>query len=373
MNDARPVVRVQAQAASPAAPIPPRASPASPPHEAPAEPRPPAAALTVVIVSGLSGGGKASVLRALEDVGYEAVDNPPVEMLEDMVSRGDGKLAVGIDARTRGFDAASLLGTIGRLRADPALRVQLVYCWANQATLLRRFTETRRRHPLVPQGLVSDGIAAEQVLTASLRDGADLVVDTSDLPLAGLRQLIEQRFGSGLDSEQSRMVVSLISFAYPRGLPPEADLVFDARFLRNPHYDPILRPRTGLDAAVAAYVESDPDFARYFACLANLTELILPRFVQEGKKYATITIGCTGGRHRSVHLVEKLAKHLTSCVSGALGGGDAGTHWRLHVTHRELAREGLQGGFLRDRPVAFQERSELDTIAGNWTVRPQEA
>ncbi len=320
---------------------------AGPPSQAaaPSEPSP----SVLVIVTGLSGGGKASVLRALEDVGYEAVDNPPLEMLEDMVARGDGKLAVGIDARTRGFDAAMVLQAIGRLRTDPALRLELVYCWADQSTLLRRFTETRRRHPLVPQGLVADGIAAEHVLTAALRDRADLVVDTSDLPLAGLRRLIEQRFGVGVDSEQSRMVVSLISFAYPRGLPPEADLVFDARFLRNPHYDPILRPRTGLDPEVAEYVESDPDFANYFTRLAELTELILPRFVQEGKKYTTITIGCTGGRHRSVHLIEKLAKHLTGCVSTAQGSADGGTHWRLHVTHRELAREDLQGEFLTER------------------------
>jgi RNase adaptor protein for sRNA GlmZ degradation len=179
--------------------------------------------LPVVIVSGLSGGGKASILRALEDIGYEAVDNPPLPMLEDMVARGDGKLAIGIDARTRGFDAPSVLLALARMRANPALLVELVYAWADQATLQRRFTETRRRHPLVPQGLVSKGIAAEQVLTADLREHADWVIDTSDLPIAALRRLIEQHFGAGAD--RNRMVVSLISFAYPRGLPPEADLV----------------------------------------------------------------------------------------------------------------------------------------------------
>jgi UPF0042 nucleotide-binding protein len=326
-----------------------------------------------VIVSGLSGGGKASILRALEDVGYEAVDNPPLPMLEDMVARGDGKLAVGIDARTRGFDAESVLRAIDRLRTTPSLQVELVYAWADRATLLRRFTETRRRHPLVPQGLVSDGIAAEQVLTTALRENADLVVDTSDLPLAELRRLIERRFGAGTNGEQSRMVVSLISFAYPRGLPPEADLVFDARFLRNPHYDPTLRPKTGLDPEVAEYVESDPDFAKYFTRLAELAELILPRFVQEGKKYATITIGCTGGRHRSVHLIEKLAKHLASCVLAKQGMVDGGTQWRLHVTHRELAREGKQSESLAERPVASHEESDLDKVARTLTVHPQEA
>jgi UPF0042 nucleotide-binding protein len=289
-----------------------------------------------------------------------------------MVTLGDRKLAVGIDARTRGFDAAEVLGAIRRLRTNPALRVELVYARADEATLMRRFTETRRRHPLAPQGRVSDGIAAEQVLTDELRQNADLVVDTSDLPLAALRQLIERHFGASTDREQNRMVVALMSFGYPRGLPPEADLVFDARFLRNPYYDPILRTRTGLDPVVASYVEADPDFAEYFTSIVKVVELVLPRFVQEGKKYATITIGCTGGRHRSVHLVEKLAKHLMTSVSAADGDFDGGRHWRLHVNHRELAREGSAEA-LKDRSVAPELVSDLDTGAGTVMVQPREA
>jgi UPF0042 nucleotide-binding protein len=148
------------------------------------------------------------------------------------------------------------------------------------------------------------------------------------------------------------MVVSLISFAYRSGLPREADLVFDARFLRNPHYDPILQPRTGLDLEVGAFIEADPDFAAFFGRLADLIDLLLPRFLQEGKKYATITIGCTGGRHRSVHLVEKLADHLASRIAATqASGGAAGPGWRLHVTHRELAREGHEAAYLTDRSV----------------------
>jgi UPF0042 nucleotide-binding protein len=307
--------------------------------------------LRVVLVTGLSGGGKASVLRALEDLGYEAVDNPPLEMLEDMVTRGEHKLAIGVDARTRGFDASVVLEALGRLRANPVLRPELVYAWADKTTLLRRYTETRRRHPMAPQGRVTDGIAQEQMLTEPLRSGADLVIDTSELPLASLRRLIERHFGSGTGAEESRLVVSLISFAYKFGLPPEADLVFDGRFLRNPHYDPILQPRTGLDPEVAAFVETDPHFAPFFEKLAGLIEMLLPRFVQEGKKYATITIGCTGGRHRSVHLVEKLAEHLTNRVAAAPASGETDGGWRLHVTHRELAREGLETAYLHDRPV----------------------
>jgi UPF0042 nucleotide-binding protein len=352
---------------------------------------------SVVIVTGLSGGGKASILRALEDIGYEAVDNPPVTMLEEMIAEGDKtggdraggaqmaadnpagdwapgdtaaagrKLAVGIDARTRGFDAVALLDAVARLRADPGLRLQLVYAWADESTLLRRFTETRRRHPLAPQGVVADGIAAEAALTEPLREAADLVVDTSGLPIANLRRMIERHFG--VDAFQARIAVSLVSFAYPRGLPREADLVFDARFLRNPHYDPILCAKTGLDPAVGAYVEADLDFQTFFSRIAELVELILPRFVQEGKKYATITIGCTGGRHRSVHLIEKLANHLTSRAAAQKASGGGETPWRVFVTHRELVREGDADAFLVDRPVARRDELDLDKAAQALSVQ----
>ena len=307
--------------------------------------------LRVVLVSGLSGGGKSSVLRELEDLGYEAVDNLPLSMLEDIVTRSERKLAIGVDARTTGFDAGLVLQAMSRLRGNPTLRPELIYIWADETTLLRRYTETRRRHPLAPQGRVADAITREAALTAALREGADLVIDTSELPLAALRRLIDRHFGAESDAEESRLVVSLISFAYRHGLPREADLVFDARFLRNPHYDPILRPRTGLDADVGAFIEADPDFATFFVQMADMIDLLLPRFVQESKKYAAITIGCTGGRHRSVYLVEKLAHHLTERIATAREAGETGLGWRLHVTHRELAREGLEAAYLTDRPV----------------------
>jgi UPF0042 nucleotide-binding protein len=324
---------------------------------------------SVVVVTGLSGGGKASIMNALEDVGFETVDNPPLPMLEEMITEGGNKLAVGVDARTRGFDAAAVLDVIDRLRQNAALRVQLVYAWANETTLLRRYTESRRRHPLAPQGRVTDGIVAEQVLTELLRTEADLVVDTSDLPIAHLRRLIERHFGGGSDDDQVRMIVSLMSFAYPKGLPREADLVFDARFLRNPHYDPILRPKTGLDPDVGAYVEEDPDFVKFFSQIRELIDLLLPRFVQEGKKYATITIGCTGGRHRSVHLIEKLANHLTTPAMAEMTDGTAQAPWRVYVTHRELARDGAQDVFLMDRPVAHPADSDIDKAARTLSVQ----
>ncbi len=327
--------------------------------------------LHVVLVTGLSGGGKSSVLRALEDLGYEAVDNPPLSLLEEMVSRSERALAIGVDARTAGFEAERVLDAVRRLRSAPCLRAELVYVWAEDATLLRRYSETRRRHPLAPQGRVQDGIAREQDITAPLRDAADLVIDTSDLPLAAMRRRIEQHFGGDENGQVPGMAVNLVSFAYPHGLPRDADLVFDARFLRNPHYDTILRPLTGLDPMVGAFIEADPAFAPFFARLTDLLDLLLPRFVQEGKKYATIAIGCTGGRHRSVHLVEKLADHFTKrIVSGAASG------WRLHVSHRELARESDANAYLANRPDPRRDGAAVEysgEASRSSSVQAQEA
>ena len=291
----------------------------------------------VVLVTGLSGAGKASILHTLEDLGYDAMDNLPLGLLEDVAKRADRDIAIGIDARTRGFDAELVLTTLATLRRDSALLPELVFVWADEATLLRRYTETRRRHPLSPHGRVAIGIEIEQEITARLRESANLILDTSDLPLAGLRRLVEDHFGSPRDANDARMVVSLISFAYGKGLPREADLVFDARFLRNPHYDPNLRPRTGLDPEVGAYICGDKDYAAYLSGIAGLVDLALPRFVHEGKKYATIAIGCTGGRHRSVHLIERLAAHLASRLAATDAAGESGLDWRQTVTHRELS------------------------------------
>jgi RNase adapter protein RapZ len=259
------------------------------------------------------------------------------------------------------------LEALSRLRKKRGLRLQLVYVWADESTLLRRFTETRRRHPLAPLGIVADGIAAEIALTEPLREEADLVVDTSDLPIANLRHLIERHFG--VEATHAQMAISLVSFAYPKGLPREADLVFDARFLRNPYYDPILRNKTGLDPDVGNYIEADPDYPTFFSRIAELIDFVLPRFVQEGKKYATITIGCTGGRHRSVHLIEKLANHLTSgAMTRPDNSGDEAL-WRVLVTHRELARDGKADAFLMDRPVARRDQTDIDKAAQALSVQ----
>ena len=306
----------------------------------------------VVLVTGLSGAGKASILRALEDLGYEAIDNPPLTLIEEMVARSEAgqpvRLAFGVDARSRGFDADAVLATLARLRANPSVRAELLFAWADDTILLRRFTETRRRHPLAPNGRVTDGIAAEQALTANLHAAADWVVDTSGLPIPSLRTMIERRYGPDAAEEpQGGLSVALVSFAFPAGLPREADMVFDARFLRNPHYVSELKPRTGQDAAVGAYVQADPDFPGFFAKLVDLLTLLLPRFVQEGKKYATIAVGCSGGRHRSVYIVERLAVTLTQ----------AG--WRVSVTHRELVRAAM----LAQQAEATAARADQDGVA----------
>jgi UPF0042 nucleotide-binding protein len=302
----------------------------------------------VVLITGLSGAGKASTLRVLEDLGYEAVDNPPLLLMEEMVLRGDRPAAICVDIRSRGFNPQAILSVLARLKRNAALRPELLFMSADETVLMRRFTETRRRHPLAPTSRVADGIAKEVQLTQGLREAADLVLDTSDVPLPMLRRIIEQRF-SGPASDEVGLSVSLVSFAYPAGLPREADLVFDARFLRNPHYDPILRDKTGLDPDVAAYVEADPDFFPFVDKVTDLLTLLLPRFVQEGKKYASVAIGCTGGRHRSVYIVELLAERLLGMQSGikaaaSAKGGAAESHraragiWRVAVTHRELMR-----------------------------------
>ncbi len=286
-----------------------------------------------VIVTGLSGAGKASILRALEDIGYEAVDNPPLTLLFDLLARSDRPVAIGLDARSRGYDAAKLLETIDRSALETRHRPDLVYAFADETVLLQRYTETRRRHPLAPQGRIVDGIAAEAALTEPLREAATLVIDTSTLPLAELRQVIERRFADSSDGPARTLTISLLSFGFPAGLPREAEMVFDVRFLTNPHYVPELKEKTGLSADVAAYVERDTDFEVFFAHLTTMVGFLVPRYVREGKRYLTIAVGCTGGQHRSVAVIERLAKFVRATFTV--------DELSVLVSHRELVRKGL--------------------------------
>jgi UPF0042 nucleotide-binding protein len=282
------------------------------------------------------------VLRVLEDLGHETVDNPPLTILgELMAGAGDAPLAVGVDARTRGFDAAVLLTGLEALRTRGASAPDLVFVTADEGVLLRRYTETRRRHPLAPASApgtgVADGIAQEEALLAPLRDAADWVIDTSALPLPDLRRMIERRYGT---AGGGRLSVAVQSFAYPRGLPREADLVLDMRFLRNPHYDPALRPMTGRDAPVAAFIEADPAWEAFWARMTALLDPLLPAYEVGGKKYLTVAFGCTGGKHRSVLAAERLAAHL------------ARAGWPVDLSHRELQiRETIPENRLLSAPA----------------------
>ncbi len=310
---------------------------ADPPHPAPAPPGP----RPIVLVTGLSGAGKAAILRVLEDLRFETVDNPPLGGLEALVDGAPGPLAAGIDIRTRGFTPALALAALDRLRRRPGLAATLVFATAEEAVLLRRYTETRRRHPLADPltgtgRRVIDGIARERTLLEPLQEAADWTVDTSGLSLPDLRRMVEARFQpDGVPG----LAINVVSFGFPKGLPREADLVFDLRFLRNPHYDPALRPLTGHDAAVAAYVTADSDYAGFWQRLTGFLDPLLPRHVAEGKKYLTVALGCTGGRHRSVLVAERLADHLRR--SG----------WRTEVTHREIGSETCT---VRGPGVAYQ-------------------
>lgn len=303
----------------------------------------------ILLVSGLSGAGKSSILRILEDLDHEVIDNPPLGMLDDIVARAERPVAIGVDSRTRGFDASAVLEALARLRMNPNLCVELIYATAEENVLLRRYTATRRRHPVALHGSIKEGIEEEILLTAPLRAAADLVIDTSDMPPPELRQFVESRFSPWQERSGQGLTVALMSFAFPAGLPREADIVFDARFLRNPHYDPLLAPKTGLDEDVAAYVAQDPDYTAFLDQIHGMLQLVLPRFVQEGKKYATIAVGCSGGRHRSVTLVEALAQRLAA--PDGMGAYKGASHWPIMIIHRELARQNLSAWRWARKPV----------------------
>jgi len=286
----------------------------------------------VVVVTGMAGAGRTTALKVLEDLGFEAVDNLPLPLLGRLLTEEAGEdhpLAIGIDSRARAFDPARLAAEVARLRVCRPGEVWLVFLDADDEVLLRRFTETRRAHPLAGSRPVLDAIVREREVMAPLRADADLVLDTSQFSVADLRRVLEGHFG---DLGRRGLAVSVVSFGFRFGLPREADLVFDVRFLRNPHYDPALRPRTGRDPGVADFIAADPDYPAFEERLFGLLAWLLPRYAAEGKRYLTVAVGCTGGRHRSVFVAERLSEHLR-----ALG-------FTPTVFHRELAREAAATG-----------------------------
>jgi UPF0042 nucleotide-binding protein len=268
---------------------------------------------TLVLVTGLSGAGRSSALAILEDEGFEAVDNLPLSLLPALMAldpdeRPD-RIAVGVDLRTRDFDSSFFFTQLDQLSQDPKITLRVVFLDCDTDVLIRRFTETRRRHPLATDRPVADGIRLERAYMLPIRGRADVVIDTSELALGIFRQILLDELAF---DQRNRMTVTVVSFGFRKGLPREADLVFDVRFLANPHYVAELRPKTGLDADVAAYVAADPEFEGFFGRMVGLIEPLLPRYEAEGKSYLTIALGCTGGKHRSVHTADRLASWLKS-------------------------------------------------------------
>jgi len=293
----------------------------------------------ILLVTGMSGAGKSTVLKTLEDLGWEVVDNLPLSLLDRLLnalppegSEGMARpLALGIGARTRDFDADQVVAQVERLRAKGRFEIGTLFLECDSDELARRYDETRRRHPLAQDRPARDGIERERELLAPLKRWANRLIDTSRFNSHALAQQIRAAFSRGGLGET---ILSVVSFGFARGLPSDADLVFDMRFLRNPHWDPALRPGTGLDPDVAAYVASDPAYADAVGRIEELLLLLVPRYIAEGKSYVTIAFGCTGGRHRSVHVAERVAGRLRNA-------GFSPT-----VAHRDLAaapQDALEG------------------------------
>jgi UPF0042 nucleotide-binding protein len=285
----------------------------------------------LLVVTGMSGAGKSSALRILEDLGFEAVDNLPLGLLEHMASGfGSGRgrsapppagVAVGIDSRTRGFAAAAFAAKIADLRRRPDLEVSVVFLDCDDEILANRFQATRRPHPLALDRPVADGIGQERSLMQPVRELADAVIDSSYLTLPDLKRMLVGHFARSAATGPGILVTS---FAYGSGLPRDADLVFDARFLQNPNYVPNLRPQSGRAPEVAAFIAADPAFAPFLAAALAILGPMIERYGAEGKRLVTVAIGCTGGRHRSVVVVERIAEKLRQ------------EGWRVLVRHRDL-------------------------------------
>jgi RNase adapter protein RapZ len=287
----------------------------------------------ILLVTGMLGAGKTTALRELEDMGWEAIDNFPMRLLPRLVGgeASEHPLAIGFDCRTRGFDPGDVIERVKKLEARGDVDVTTLFLDCAGQELERRFNETRRRHFLAQDAPVAVGIAAERELLAPLRRWAEVLVDTSLFTTNDLQQRIRELFA---ESAPQEMTVTVTSFGFARGMPPVADLVFDMRFLDNPHWDPELRDLTGLDEGVGTHVAKDPAFASAFERIRDLLLELLPRYALQGKRYVNIAFGCTGGRHRSVFVAERIAEALRE-------GGFSPT-----VLHRNLgsrAAEMIEG------------------------------
>lgn len=280
-----------------------------------------------IVLTGLSGSGKSQAIRALEDLGYFCVDNLPTTLIPTLAKlslRGDGieKVAIVVDVRERTF-LSRFPKIFNRLRAMRQLNPVLIFLEASNPALLRRFSETRRPHPLAKGRSVTEGIRDERARMTAIRDLADEIIDTSDMTVHELRQFF---MGLSRGRSRKRLVITVLSFGYKHGVPVDADLVFDVRCLPNPHFVPALRRRTGRDRAVAAFMERDASSREFIERLEAYLRYVTPYYVAEGKSYLTIAIGCTGGRHRSVMIAERLRRTL------------AGVGGRVRVRHRDIGQ-----------------------------------
>jgi UPF0042 nucleotide-binding protein len=282
-----------------------------------------------IVLTGLSGSGKSQAIRALEDLGYFCVDNLPTTLiptLAQLARRGHGieKVAIVVDVRERNF-LSQFPKVFKRLRKLPGFNPFLIFLEANTSTLVRRFSETRRPHPLAPDRSVSEGIRDERARMTKVRELADEIIDTSDMTVHELRQSF---MSLSRGRARGRLVITLLSFGFKHGVPLDADLVFDVRCLPNPYFVPTLKRRTGRDRAVAAFMERDASTREFMDRLEDYLLFVVPYYVSEGKSYLTIAIGCTGGRHRSVMIAERLRRAL------------ANTGGRVRVRHRDLGKGG---------------------------------
>jgi UPF0042 nucleotide-binding protein len=285
----------------------------------------------VLIVTGMSGAGRTTAMNALEDLGYEALNNFPLSLVEALVAPVVGTpapMAIGVESRTRGFSARALTETVETLRRSWRAGAVLVFLDCADEELLARFSQTRRRHPLAPAEDPGTGIARERDVLAEVREHADALIDTTGMTPHELKAELEARFALGRSAGLS---VTIQSFSYKRGTPHGADMVIDTRFLENPYWREALRPLDGRDRKIQLFVRADPLYAEFFERLCGLVTMLLPAYRTEGKAYFTIAFGCTGGRHRSVSVAEDLARHL------------AERGWPVSVRHRELERRGATG------------------------------
>jgi len=265
----------------------------------------------IIFVTGLSGAGMTSALKVLEDFGYEVFDNFPLSFIEHLAKEKgheDSHVAFGLDTRARGFSPEDVVRKIETLRKNRKNDVQLLFMNAGNTTLQKRYSETRRSHPLAKDRPVLDGIRQERGWLKTLMERADLLVDTTDLSIHDLRRLLQGSVHP--DPAKKKLAVTVMSFGFKNGVPRESDMVLDVRFLKNPHWDAKLRPLTGKDKKVQAYIQDDADYAAFLKHTKEMLKLLLPRYADEGKYYFTLAVGCTGGKHRSVHLAEELAADI---------------------------------------------------------------